>query len=97
MNERKPWIIGVIAGAAVLAVAGIAALIIFYPSTSEPTSLTLAPGFLDLADVKVSPDYFLTVAPTAPGNAGDDYKKAADLYEQNRDAIEEFNKKVIDW
>jgi hypothetical protein len=88
----KPWIIGMIAGVVILAVVAIVAVAVFFPNPSEPTSVIRAAGFMELADTKTPPDAFLGFSPTASGNAGDDYKKAADFFEANKDKFDTFDK-----
>jgi hypothetical protein len=67
------------------------------PGPSDPTELTTAKGFMGLAEVKASPADFLGFAVNARGNAGDDYKKAADFYEANKDKFGKLDKQMADF
>jgi len=83
MGSKLGWLL---AGLLVIGVVGIILVMVVFPSASPATGATLKEGVLDLHTVG-PPTAVLDRQPTAAGNAGDDYKKAVDLYNANVDVI----------
>lgn len=89
MAGKFGWIIAGVFAVGVVVIVTVKLL----PSRSAPTAAARKPGFLELMEVKLPLRPIVDFEPTAPGNAGDDYKLAVDLYTANisiiADAIEE--------
>lgn len=84
MGSKMGWIIGGIVGVFLLAAILYAFL---WPNPSPPTRLTLAPGRLKMLSPEKPLTFLMPAAPSAAGDAGDDYKRALDLYAANREAV----------
>ena len=85
MANKIGWII-----AAVL-VAGVGTMIVWKlsePAVSPPSRNALDPEFLNLITPALPLEPLVGFRPRGSGNAGDDYKLAADLYVANEDLIE---------
>ena len=89
MGSKLGWLL---AGALALLVLGAALWMLFFPGRSSPTKATAAKGVLDLQKTNVSIATVLGAEPSGAGNAGEDYRKAIQLYRLNRKAIEEYTR-----
>jgi len=81
MNSKVGMILG---GAIVVFVGLLIMILVFFPSPSDPTSVTKAKGALARYDIPLSIATVLGHEPSEPGNAGEDYKAALDSYRANR-------------
>ena len=82
MNSKVGMIVG---GVLVLGVGLFIVMLVFFPSTSDPTSATTGKGALDRVEMTKPLSFVFGSEPTGGGNAGDDYNKALQLYRANRD------------
>lgn len=80
--------LGVIIGLVLVAVVGVLLVVFVYMPTRPHLTVSAAPGYLDLHDVKTPIETVVGYAPDQPGNAGDDYAKAVQIYLDNRGSID---------
>ncbi|MCK4602661.1 MAG: hypothetical protein KAU28_09355 [Phycisphaerae bacterium] len=86
MGNKLGWIL---AGALAIAGGLLFLFVVVIPRPSRPTAATQKKGFMELKDVGVGPGEVVSLQPSAPGNAGDDYFKALTLYKENKKLLEE--------
>lgn len=77
MNSKIAWIIAI---AMFLAFGAFILSSVVFPGPTPPTRLALQKDFLELHDQPAWPEKILGPAPSAPGNAGDDYARAVALW-----------------
>lgn len=85
MGNKLGWILAGIFGAFIIIVL---AKVFFFPSPTEPTRATLAPGMLKLQQPAEPLTTLLPSAPDGEGNAADDYRQAMEAYKKNNEAIQ---------
>ena len=92
MNSLVGWIVG---GVILVGVGLLIAMLVFFPSHSDPTEMTTAPGALDLHQMTMTLTDVLGAEPTGDGNAADDYAKALDVYRKDRETWKALNLKMV--
>lgn len=95
MGNKLGWIL---AGGIVLVVGIVIAVVVFFPSHSEPTIDTTRPGVLNLLNqteplTTVMPE---SAVPTGAGNAADDYVQAWKLYQAHESALKDLPEHMDD-
>lgn len=80
--------VGIIIGLVLVAVVGVLLLVFVYMPTRPHLTVSAAPGYLDLHDVKTPVSTVVGYTPDQEGNAGDDYAKALQIYRDHSNEME---------
>ncbi len=80
MGNKLGWVIAGIFGGFVVIVL---VKVILLPSASSPTSATLGPGKLTLQKPEKPLTSIIPAEPSGEGDAGDDYQKAIEIFDEN--------------
>jgi hypothetical protein len=95
MGNKLGWILS---GALVAALVVVIVVMMLQGGDPSPTTLAITvPGFFEVHEVKISPAPFLGGSlPSGPGNAGDDYRQAVDLYRAHHEQVGDAEEHVVD-